>query len=796
MINVIFNDFSFEILPKRLETYEKYCKVLQWGRANPTRFMEDFMGLSLTDHQKYILLNSWIPSNIVWLCARSSGKAGELDTPVYIANGETGSSGKKKIKSTIGELKVGDRIYDENGEPTTVIHLNPIVFDEVYEVEFEDGEKIECNGEHLWEISDSFNKDWGIVETTEILRRFSKNKDYQCFIPKFPKKEGKKKAIISVRKTGERKAMRCITVSNQSGLYLCGNHYTITHNSFMSAPLIMARSLLIQNHNTYIMAPSGSQAQETFTKMEDMAKGNIASMIGVSNIFLEECIKMNAGADPFTHNKQSYTVSLYNGSTVNTLNSVAKNIVGIRSNFNVYDEAGKIDRDFYALTMPFCAQDTDFVVGKNINNDVYPKQLQNKKLLLSSAEGIDSELFDRYKIGFEKMLMGDPDYFVADIDCSFSLHPFMNGKPMKPLIKQSEVDDAFATNEYRAQREYYNRFDQDGSQDSLVKRGTLNKYSKSYLPVFKNETKDKKYIIAYDPSTKLDNSIIMIAEIFKDEGKGLMAKMVNCVNLIEVLANGEKMIIQKPQQIERLKDIILDYNLGAIDYDNLISLEIDAGAGGGGTDIAQFLMNEWRGYDNKIHRGWIDTEDPYMKLRADDYPANCDKLHMFNFKRDKVKAYEATASCINQGLVIFPNPVNVRGEVEFEVTNSDGSLSIKYEKVSIAEKASLTQFDLAKEELVGTEKQKKTNGTVQFNLSTESKSRNMHDDRADCVAMICNKLMDLRVEEALKKEEKESDFKAMFMKARSEYNGKKTNPLTGGVNPFANRAGGGMFNRR
>lgn len=367
---------------------------------------------------------------------------------------------------------------------------------------------------------------------------------------------------------------------------------------------------------------------------------------------------------------------------------------------------------------------------------------------------------------------------------------------MKPLIKQSEVDDAFKTNPYRAQREYYNRFDQDGSQDSLVKRGTLNKYSQAYLPVFKNETKDKKYIIAYDPSTKLDNSVIMIAELFRDEEKGLMVKMVNCVNLIEVLNNGEKMIIQKPQQIERLKDIILAYNFGAVDYDNIISLEIDGGAGGGGTDIAQFLMNEWVGSDRKMHRGWIDPEDPYMKLRIDEYQGNCDKLHMFNFKRDKVKAYEATGSCINQGLVIFPKPLNARNELEFEITNDDGTLSIKYEKVSLQEMNPLVQFDLAKEELVSTEKQKKTNGTVQFNLSAESKSRNMHDDRADCVAMICNKLMDLRVEEALKKEEKESDFKSMFMKARAEYKGSKnSNPLIGGVNPFANRSGGGMFRR-
>ena len=51
------------------------------------------------------------------------------------------------------------------------------------------------------------------------------------------------------------------------------------------------------------------------------------------------------------------------------------------------------------------------------------------------------------------MLLGDPNYFVCDISCEFSLHPMMNGKPMKPLITQDEVDNAFATNPYKAERE-------------------------------------------------------------------------------------------------------------------------------------------------------------------------------------------------------------------------------------------------------------------------------------------------------------------------------------------------------
>ena len=221
----------------------------------------------------------------------------------------------------------------------------------------------------------------------------------------------------------------------------------------MASVFLMLRSLLLAKTNSYIMRPSGQQSQETFTKMEDIAKKNIASLSGTTDIFFNECMRMNSMADPFTHSKQGYTVSLYNGSTINSLNSVAKNIVGIRSSCSVYDEAGKITRDYYALTLPFTVQSTDFITGTGINSEIYPKQLPNKNIFLSSAEGIDSYLFDMYKLCYEKMLLGDPDYFVCDIDCNFSLHPLMNGKPYMAQLKQSTIDDAMKTNPYRATRE-------------------------------------------------------------------------------------------------------------------------------------------------------------------------------------------------------------------------------------------------------------------------------------------------------------------------------------------------------
>lgn len=242
-----------------------------------------------------------------------------------------------------------------------------------------------------------------------------------------------------------------------------------------------------------------------------------------------------------------------------------------------------------------------------------------------------------------------------------------------------------------------------------------------------NNPGNKKYIISYDPSSRLDNSVILIGELFNDEERGWMVKLVNCVNLVEVLKNGEKAVIQKPEQIERLKDLILDYNRGTLDYDNIDQLIVDAGAGGGGFDLAQFLMNEWVGKDRKLHIGFIDREDPYMQLREDDYPGNSEKLKMFNFKRDKVQAYERAQNAINQGLVIFPTSLNARNEIEFEETDAEGNVRIRYEKADKDELNALVQLDLLKEELIAMQKIKKPNGTIQFDLSPDAKSKNFHD---------------------------------------------------------------------
>lgn len=51
----------------------------------------------------------------------------------------------------IGELQVGDRLFDKNGQPCHVIALHPVLTDgDTFEILFSNGQRIVCNGEHRW----------------------------------------------------------------------------------------------------------------------------------------------------------------------------------------------------------------------------------------------------------------------------------------------------------------------------------------------------------------------------------------------------------------------------------------------------------------------------------------------------------------------------------------------------------------------------------------------------------------------------------------------------------------------
>lgn len=53
------------------------------------------------------------------------------------------------------------------------------------------------------------------------------------------------------------------------------------------------------------------------------------------------------------------------------------------------------------------------------------------------------------------MLMGNKDYFVANITCEVPLHPTIHGQMMAPLFEKSTIDSDMRTNPEKARREYF-----------------------------------------------------------------------------------------------------------------------------------------------------------------------------------------------------------------------------------------------------------------------------------------------------------------------------------------------------
>lgn len=74
--------------------------------------------------------------------------------------------------STMGDIMVGQYVFDRYGNPTRVLEIFPQGCIPVYEITFSDGRKVRCNNEHLWYTRNS-DTGYMVKPLSEIM------KDYQ-----------------------------------------------------------------------------------------------------------------------------------------------------------------------------------------------------------------------------------------------------------------------------------------------------------------------------------------------------------------------------------------------------------------------------------------------------------------------------------------------------------------------------------------------------------------------------------------------------------------------------------------
>lgn len=538
--------------------------------------------------------------------------------------------------------------------------------------------------------------------------------------------------------------------------------------------MLMAKGMLFNNQWAYIASGSGDQAITTFKTLENIANKNIESMTGLSGVFKQEMEIRNASGDGFVHNPSGHFYSLYNGSFTKTLNSNIDRKRGARGNMVVFDECGFLSEEMMNVYGAFTIVNKDFKMGGDIDITTLPKEIPNQLVQISSASSIDTPFYSKYRDFSKKMLLGDPRYFVADINCDVVIRGTKRGKIYPAsLLRQETVDAEMRVNQEKALREYYNVFTEDGGNGQIIKRALIARNSYVRPPVLYNDNNTRKFVIAYDPARTTDNSVVSIGELRYDQEEGWMMDIVNCVNFMD-LSIRKKTPKTTPQQIKDLLQLILDYNGDADLYGNIECIMIDAGTGGGGKSIPDFLFEDWIDNNGNKQRGLIDKE--FSKEYVRKFPNAVNKLKMLEPKRYKSEMFEALIKMVEGNWITFPEKYDNKGylnilqidskvaaenerqiraqldKLDLPTNEYEARLAEELDKLDAAktivyhlspdEEVALTQIDAMKEEIVNICRTKRESGSDMFKLpahkdaDTGASEATMHDDRAYTLAML------------------------------------------------------------
>lgn len=531
--------------------------------------------------------------------------------------------------------------------------------------------------------------------------------------------------------------------------------------STLSAPFIMTKMMLFPNFESYILSTTSAQSQDTFMKMEKIAKKQIESFTGLTDIYYNEIVKSASNTDGFTHSPQGFKYELFNGSKVTSLSGVEDNIRGKRSSLNLYDESGWISENYAVTTAGFCLQNADFKLGKDLDMETLARNIPNQLLFCSSASSVDSYFYNIYKNYSKMMFAGSKNHFVADLDCEVIINATNRGKKLfVPLLTKDKVDDAMRQNREKALREYYNKFTTEGGSNQPIKRAEIIKNSSVRKPVLCNDNNSsRRFILAYDPARSYDNSIVSVGELINDENVGLKLKIQNCVSLIDI-GKKNRTPMRTPEQVEYVKDMILKYNgKGFADYENIEGLLIDSGAGGAGVNIADYFMEDWTDKQGVVHKGIIDNVESSDYLS--NFPNALDKLRLISPKKYRTEMYDAFIEMLNLGLIEFTDSYDMKGFINIPIEGNDGN--IDYDKVNLAfeEELALKNIDLAKEELVLTYRFDSTGSGYRYDLPQDKKAT-VHDDRAYTFCMLAWYLKEMRRDGIVNKERPKIDISQLL----------------------------------
>lgn len=136
-----------------------------------------------------------------------------VDTPILTINGFV----------SMGDLKVGDIVFDQFGQQTKVIAKSDQKFKECYKITFDDTSEVICDDEHYWKLHDG--------KVVQIKNLCVGDKINVAKLPEARKLSNLEyRTITNIEKCGI-KLTQCISVDSPDKTYLCTHNMIPTHNT-------------------------------------------------------------------------------------------------------------------------------------------------------------------------------------------------------------------------------------------------------------------------------------------------------------------------------------------------------------------------------------------------------------------------------------------------------------------------------------------------------------------------------------------------------------------------------------
>ena len=153
--------------------------------------------------------------NVYFQVAR---KALDVSTPILTTTGWT----------TMGDIQVGDYVYDAEGKPTQVVYTTPVFKGDCYDITFDDGETIRADAGHEWTVKPQKSRSYVTATTEEIYKRH----DGKVTVQYYPDGLKGKRKTTSVKDMVKAPStmVRCITVDNDKHQFLCGKSLIVNNN--------------------------------------------------------------------------------------------------------------------------------------------------------------------------------------------------------------------------------------------------------------------------------------------------------------------------------------------------------------------------------------------------------------------------------------------------------------------------------------------------------------------------------------------------------------------------------------